>query len=176
MGEAMRWRSSRGLCRYSQKEMANPATANRMMNAQPPGYASVPAGHRTTTAMTAVHAMIWSVRTSMVGGNRLPTSIGGHSPDPFGDGTAGRVGPAVTACGAGDQRLATADPISTRAILLTPLSAITMFLPSSVVLMLRTTPPPPGMIQLWNFSVLRSKRTSTFGLIADSTYQIAPPW
>jgi hypothetical protein len=40
--------------------------------------------------------------------------------------------------------------------------------------MLRTTPPPPGMIQLWNFSVLISNRTSTFGRIADSTYQMAP--
>lgn len=39
-------------------------------------------------------------------------------------------------------------PISTSATLFTPLSAITMFFPSSVVLMLRTTPPPPGMIQL----------------------------
>ena len=30
------------------------------------------------------------------------------------------------------------------------------------------------MVQLWTFSVLMSNRTSTFGLIADSTYQMAP--
>ena len=38
--------------------------------------------------------------------------------------------------------------------------------------MLRTTPPPPGMTQVWNFSVFGSKRTSVFGLTADSLYQI----
>src|SRR6266850_6562069 len=64
-------------------------------------------------------------------------------------------------------------PTSTRPTLFTPLSAIVR-LPSGVAFMLRTTPPPPGMVQLWNFSVLMSNLTSTLGLIADSTYQMAP--
>ena len=51
----------------------------------------------------------------------------------------------------------------------TPLSAMTRF-PSRVVIMLRTTPPPPGMIQVWNFSVLGSNRTSVLGRTADSLY------
>src|SRR5437868_8790642 len=54
-----------------------------------------------------------------------------------------------------------------------PLSAITRF-PSLVGIMLRTTPPPPGIFQLWKTCVFGSKRTSAFGLVADSTYQIAP--
>ena len=54
--------------------------------------------------------------------------------------------------------------IVTRATMLSALSAITMLLPSRVVIMLRTTPPPDGMAQVWNFSVLGSKRTSVFGL------------
>src|SRR4029434_1651252 len=45
--------------------MTQPAAANRTMNAQPPGYASVPAGHSSTIAITAVHARICSVRVSM---------------------------------------------------------------------------------------------------------------
>src|SRR5215470_1600305 len=64
-------------------------------------------------------------------------------------------------------------PTSTRATRLTPLSAIAI-LPSRNTLMLRTTPPPPGMIQLWNFSVFGSKRTIVFGRIADSLYQMTP--
>src|SRR3954467_8298678 len=42
------------------------------MNAQPPGYLSVPAGHSSTTAMAAVHTMICSARLSMV--RRRPAS------------------------------------------------------------------------------------------------------
>src|SRR5262249_50599673 len=64
-------------------------------------------------------------------------------------------------------------PTMTKPTLLTPLSAITRF-PSGVAFMFLTTPPPPGMAQLWNFSDLISNRTRTFGRIADSTYQIAP--
>src|SRR5689334_19295238 len=56
---------------------------------------------------------------------------------------------------------------------LTPLHAIAM-LPSRVVIMLRTTTPPDGMSQFWNFSVIGSNRTSVFGRIPDSLYQIAP--
>src|SRR5450631_4338411 len=40
--------------------------------------------------------------------------------------------------------------------------------------MLRTMSPPPGIAQLWNFSVLGSKRTIVFGLAKDSLYQSAP--
>src|SRR5437016_8126211 len=64
-------------------------------------------------------------------------------------------------------------PTRTKPTLFTPLSAIVRF-PSRVDFILRTTPPPPGIFQLWNFSVLMSNRTSTLGRIADSTYQIAP--
>ena len=41
--------------------------------------------------------------------------------------------------------------------------------------MLRTTPPPDGMTQVWNFSVSGSKRTSVFGCTADSLYQMMSP-
>jgi hypothetical protein len=41
--------------------------------------------------------------------------------------------------------------------------------------MFRTTPPPDGMIQVWNFSVLVSKRTTVFGLVFDSLYQMTSP-
>jgi hypothetical protein len=36
---------------------------------------------------------------------------------------------------------------------------------------LRTTPPPEGIAQDWNDSVFGSKRTSVFGVTADSLYQ-----
>src|SRR5207302_9571425 len=64
-------------------------------------------------------------------------------------------------------------PISTSAILFTPLSASAR-LPSFVTLTLRTTPPPDGIFQVWNFSVFGSKRTSVFGSTPDSLYQITP--
>src|ERR1044071_7381904 len=64
-------------------------------------------------------------------------------------------------------------PIVTRPTMFNALSAITM-LPSRVVIMFRTTPPPAGIAQLWNFSVLGSKRTSVFGFTADSLYQMTP--
>src|SRR5437588_16450 len=57
-------------------------------------------------------------------------------------------------------------PISIWPTLLTPLSAITS-LPSGVLFMLRITPPPPGTIQVWNFSVLRSHRSSAIGRCLD---------
>ena len=47
-------------------------------------------------------------------------------------------------------------------------------LPSGVTSILRTMSPPPGMAQLWNFSVFGSKRTMVFGLANDSLYQSAP--
>jgi hypothetical protein len=46
--------------------------------------------------------------------------------------------------------------------------------PSSVVIMLRTTPPPAGIAQVWNFSVFGSNRTIVFGFTADSLYQMTP--
>src|SRR4030095_7247642 len=58
---------------------------------------------------------------------------------------------------------------STHATRSRPLQAKTR-LPSFVGIMLRTTPPPDGMIHVWNFSVFGSKRTSVFGLTADSLY------
>src|SRR5262245_43353683 len=45
-------------------------------------------------------------------------------------------------------------------------------LPSTVTEVLRTMLPPPGIAQLWNFSVLGSKRTTVFGLVSDSLYQM----
>src|SRR6516225_1573853 len=63
--------------------------------------------------------------------------------------------------------------ISTRPTLFTPLSAIAMF-PSRVGMMLRTTPPPPGITHVWNFCVAGSNRTIVFGRTADSLYQMMP--
>src|SRR3954451_22022822 len=62
----------------------------------------------------------------------------------------------------------------TSATRLTPLSASAR-LPSRVTFMLRTTPPPAGMIHVWNFSVRGSKRTSVLGRTPDSLYHTAPP-
>src|SRR5206468_8798587 len=45
-------------------------------------------------------------------------------------------------------------------------------LPSGVTDVLRTIFPPPGIAQLWNFSVLGSKRTTVFGVVPDSLYQM----
>src|SRR5204862_6824677 len=44
--------------------------------------------------------------------------------------------------------------------------------PPFVTSVLRTMLPPPGMAQLWNFSVFGSKRTTVFGSVSDSLYQI----
>src|ERR1051326_7634247 len=63
-------------------------------------------------------------------------------------------------------------PNSTSATLLRPLQAMTRLLPSVVAIMLRTTPPPEGIGQVWNFSVFGSNRTSVFGVTADSLYQM----
>ena len=62
---------------------------------------------------------------------------------------------------------------STSATRLTPLSAMAM-LPSRVTIMLRTTPPPEGIVQVWNFSVAGSKRTSVLGRTPASLYQTTP--
>src|SRR6202035_842693 len=45
-------------------------------------------------------------------------------------------------------------------------------LPSRVTDVLRTMFPPPGIAQLWKFSVLGSKRTTVFGVDPDSLYQM----
>src|SRR5439155_17728179 len=45
-------------------------------------------------------------------------------------------------------------------------------LPSGVTDVLRTIFPPPGIAQLWNFSVLGSKRTTVLGVDPDSLYQM----
>src|ERR1700722_1168586 len=47
-------------------------------------------------------------------------------------------------------------------------------LPSRLTSMLRTMSPPPGIGQLWNFSVLGSNRTMVFGFAPDSQYQMPP--
>ncbi len=44
--------------------------------------------------------------------------------------------------------------------------------PSRVTDVLRTMLPPPGIVQLWNFSVFGSKRTTVFGVASDSLYQM----
>src|SRR5579885_1625974 len=64
--------------------------------------------------------------------------------------------------------------ISTMAIPLTPLQA-SQRLPSGVGIMFRTTPPPDGIVHVWNFSVLESKRTTVFGFTPDSLYQMTLP-
>src|SRR5712691_3697713 len=58
---------------------------------------------------------------------------------------------------------------STSATMFSPDSASAR-LPSLVGIMLRTVPPPDGIFQVWNFSVLGSKRTSVLGLAPDSPY------
>src|SRR5712691_9965202 len=61
--------------------------------------------------------------------------------------------------------------IVTRVTVFTRLLASTK-LPSLVTSVLRTMLPPPGIAQLWNFSVLGSKRTTVFGFASDSLYQM----
>src|SRR6266404_4954651 len=61
--------------------------------------------------------------------------------------------------------------------ILTKVTALTRLLastksPSRVTEVLRTMLPPPGMVQLWNFSVAGSKRTTVFGVVPDSLYQM----
>src|SRR5882762_11133526 len=63
--------------------------------------------------------------------------------------------------------------IVTSATTFSPLSVRTS-LPSVVCIMLRTTPPPAGITQVWNFSVLGSKRTSVLGRTPASLYQMMP--
>jgi len=45
-------------------------------------------------------------------------------------------------------------------------------LPSRVTEVFLTIFPPPGIAQLWNFSVFGSKRTTVFGVVPDSLYQM----
>src|SRR6266699_2850982 len=61
----------------------------------------------------------------------------------------------------------------TNATTFSPLSVRTS-LPSAKCIMLRTTPPPAGITQVWNFSDLGSKRTRVFGRTPDSLYQTMP--
>src|SRR5713101_100778 len=61
--------------------------------------------------------------------------------------------------------------ILTRVTALTKLLASTKS-PSRVTEVLRTMLPPPGIAQLWNFSILGSKRTIVFGVDPDSLYQM----
>src|SRR5918912_71707 len=68
------------------------------------------------------------------------------------------------------QRVPVPSLISTSATRLTPLHASAR-LPSRVTDTLRTTPPPDGIAQVWNFSVFGSKRTIVFGFTPDSLYQ-----
>src|SRR5262249_53662932 len=63
--------------------------------------------------------------------------------------------------------------IFTRLTVLTRLLASTKS-PSFVTSVLRTMWPPPGIAQLWNFSVFGSKRTTVFGSTSDSLYQMTP--
>src|SRR5215813_14125211 len=60
--------------------------------------------------------------------------------------------------------------ILTRVTALTRLLASTKS-PSRVTDVFRTMLPPPGIAQLWNFSVFGSKRTIVFGVVPDSLYQ-----
>src|SRR3989442_56619 len=61
--------------------------------------------------------------------------------------------------------------ILTRVTALTRLLASTKS-PSRVIEVFRTMLPPPGIAQLWNFVVLGSKRTTVFGVVPDSLYQM----
>ena len=62
-------------------------------------------------------------------------------------------------------------------MIFTSVTALTRLLastksPSRVTEVLRTMLPPPGIVQLWNFSVFGSKRTTVFGVVPDSLYQM----
>ena len=48
-------------------------------------------------------------------------------------------------------------------------------MPSGVAIMWRTIPPPDGIVQVWNFPVAGSNRTSVFGRTPDSLYQTMLP-
>src|SRR5687768_13893798 len=48
-------------------------------------------------------------------------------------------------------------------------------LPSGVDIMLRMTPPPDGIAQVWNFCVAGSNLTIVFGRTPDSLYQTSLP-
>src|SRR5438094_9047432 len=61
--------------------------------------------------------------------------------------------------------------ILTRVTALTRLLASTKS-PSRVIEVFLTMLPPPGIAQLWNFVVLGSKRTTVFGVVPDSLYQM----
>src|SRR5205085_8140774 len=61
--------------------------------------------------------------------------------------------------------------ILTRETVFTRLFARTK-LPSRVTEVLRTMLPPPGIAQLWNLSAFGSNRTTVFGFVPDSLYQI----
>src|SRR5207248_9540729 len=63
--------------------------------------------------------------------------------------------------------------ISTIATLFTPLSA-RYSLPSLVATMLRTTPPPEGIVHFWNCCDCGSNITNVFGFTPDSLYQTFP--
>ena len=55
-----------------------------------------------------------------------------------------------------------------------PLQASTR-LPFRIAIMWRITPPPDGIVHVWNFSDAGSKRTSVFGLTPDSLYHTMFP-
>src|SRR5438552_16565625 len=62
--------------------------------------------------------------------------------------------------------------------ILTSVTALTRLLastksPSRVTEVLGTLLPPPGIAQLWNLWAFGSKRTTVFGDVPDSLYQIA---
>src|SRR5450759_4797647 len=59
----------------------------------------------------------------------------------------------------------------TKVTALTRLLASTK-LPSDVTEVLRTMLPPPGIAQVWNAAVFGSKRTTVFGVVPDSLYQM----
>src|SRR5262249_35016888 len=61
--------------------------------------------------------------------------------------------------------------ILTRVTALTKLLASTKS-PSRVTEVFRTMLPPPGIVQLWNFAGFGSKRTTVFGVVPDSLYQM----
>src|SRR2546422_6466657 len=71
-------------------------------------------------------------------------------------------------CGRGDQRAGSTTPT-----LFTPLQAI-YTRPSAVAAILRTVPPPEGIVVRAIVSVLGSKRISVFGFTPDSLYQTIP--
>src|ERR1700688_3301358 len=97
-----------------------------------------------------------------------------HQPEPARQAKAGRFTASCrrSARSSGDVRAAPDHFSSVTSVMPFTRLLASSQLPSRVTDVLRTMLPPPGIAQLWNFSVLGSKRTTVFGVEPDSLYQM----